>query len=332
MSRRDSTIKHRSGYEAPDEKSFREYEQQERAASKKSGAKAHKSSGRGAKQARPARSRKGAGRRVVDALLAVVVVGALVAAGFLVWQSMQPPESVEAPLPESLFSDLQVDPNAVTGPAEEAVLPDGTTMTPEQMEPGSMLIPALGVYTVVEQAEEFVGTKYQGFTGLKIPKDPQRSSWYSGGAPLYGSDFGATLIASHVTGQGEWGVLRYLYTLTGGEMIYTKDYDGNVQSWQVTDMRTEYHTDFPQEYWSPEGERYLVVTTCGGSLTSWGTYQYNIFVIARPVDPKPRTAEQIALEKVLAALPTQAVQWQEASQTLPELPDAHSAPDTVPAP
>lgn len=233
----------------------------------------------------------------MDRLIAGFVVTAVAGAGALVWLSLQKPESVEAPLPQQTFENAGGD---AVGPTE-AELPDGSMMTPEKMEPGSMFIPALGVYTIVEDTQSFVSSKYAGFDSLAVPDNPQRSAWYNGGAPLAGGDEGATLVASHVTAWGEWGVLRYLYTLQGGEMIYTKDYEGKLQSWQVTGMRVEHHTDFPQEYWSPEGERYLVVTTCGGPLTARGTYQSNIFVVAHPVDPLPRTPEQIEADEKQAA-------------------------------
>ncbi len=58
-------------------------------------------------------------------------------------------------------------------------------------------------------------------------------------------------------------------------------------------MRVEDHTAFPQEYWSAEGERQLVITTCGGRVVG-GQFKQNIFAIATPVDPTPaaETAEE----------------------------------------
>jgi sorbitol-specific phosphotransferase system component IIBC len=94
-------------------------------------------------------------------------------------------------------------------------------------------------------------------------------------------------VASHVSQASGWGALRYLYTLRGGEMIYTNDASGHTQQWQLTQMRMRMleHTDFPQEYWSKDGVRQLVVVTCGGTIRS-GHYDKNIFAIAKPVDPK----------------------------------------------
>ena len=43
------------------------------------------------------------------------------------------------------------------------------------------------------------------------------------------------------------------------------------------------HKSFPQEYFSNEGERQLVLTTCGGRVNAQGYYRDNIFVIAKPV-------------------------------------------------
>lgn len=258
--------------------------------------------------AKPRRSSK---RKLVDRIIGGFVVTAVVAAGALVWLSMQAPESTAAPLPEKTFEVDGVS-EKVTGPLYDEAMP------PEEMAPGTMSIPALGVYTVVENTQSFVSSQYAGFTSLAVPDDPQRSTWYNEGAPLAGGDEGATLVASHVSAWGEWGVLRYLYTLQGGEMIYTKDYDGKLQSWQVTAMRVEHHTEFPQEYWSAEGERYLVVTTCGGPLTSRGTFESNLFVIAHPVDPLPRTPEQIAADEEKAAAEAKKKETEEQPGAEPE--------------
>jgi sorbitol-specific phosphotransferase system component IIBC len=90
-------------------------------------------------------------------------------------------------------------------------------------------------------------------------------------------------VASHVSQASGWGALRYLYTLRGGEIIYTKDASGHTQQWQLTQMRVLEHTDFPQDYWSKTGSRQLVVTTCGGTIRG-GHYDKNIFAIATPVN------------------------------------------------
>jgi len=159
-------------------------------------------------------------------------------------------------------------------------------MTVATMGPNSLFIPSLGIYMPVETSSTFVSSKYAGFDTLRIPSNPKHGVRYGAGAPMAGSEHGTTLIASHVSTSNGWGALRYLYKLKGGELIYTKDGNGRLQEWQMTRMRVEGHTSFPQEYWSSDGVRQLVVTTCGGKV-SRGLFTQNIFAIAAPVEPKP---------------------------------------------
>lgn len=229
-------------------------------------------------------------------LLSILMVMLLVAAGLLVWKAfaVDVADSVEAPLPAGEFAKPAGEPVGPTG--DDPVDVDGVTMTAASMGPNTLFIPALSVYMPLEASETFVSSRYSGFDTLKVPKNPRHGVYYEGGAGLYGGQAGVTMIASHVSSSTGWGALRYLYTLTGGEMIYTKDADGQLQSWQLTEMRVEEHTAFPQEYWSPEGDRYLVITTCGGGITADGNYKKNIFAVAVPVDPLPMTAEQLEEE------------------------------------
>lgn len=245
------------------------------------------------RDARPSSPEKKKGKAVTTALSILVVV-LLVGAGLLAWQALIP-EDVSAPVPESEFEMPLQEPVGATG---EVPVPmdDGSQMTVADMEPGTMFIPALGVYMPVQSDATFVSSRYADFDTLKVPSNPRRAAHFAGGAPLAGGDAGTTLVAAHVSTGSGWGSLRFLYTLKGGELIYTKDADGNLQEWQLTKMRVEQHTDFPQEYWSAEGERQLVVTTCGGSMNPDRHFLKNIFAIANPVvaDPTPADDTQSA--------------------------------------
>jgi hypothetical protein len=240
-------------------------------------------------------------RKVVDVLLSIVIVALLAAAGVLVWKSMQPPEEVNAPLPSEEFSITPGDVVGATG-KEPVDVGDGDTMTVPDMAPNSVFIPAIGAYLPVLVESQFVESKYAGFQSIKIPNDPWTGVTYAGGGPMYGGQEGTTTVASHVSTANGWGALRYLYTLTGGEVIYTKDGDGNLQSWQVSSMSVRDHTDFPQEYWAADGVRRLIVTTCGGTVGSDGLFGQNIFAEAVPLDPKPKTQTQLELEQTAAAV------------------------------
>jgi hypothetical protein len=230
--------------------------------------------------------------RMGTVFLSVLVVVLITAAGLMLWKAFNP-VNTEAPLPASEFKNPlpeTVSQEAV-GPTgvEPVPLENGTSMTVENMGANTLFIPALGVYMPVQADDTFVASRYSGFNTLKVPRDLSRSVRYSGGAGLTvrdSADTGTTLIAAHVSGNNKWGAIRYLYKLTGGELIYTKDAAGTRQTWQMAQMRVEKHTDFPQTYWSPEGTRQLVITTCGGKLSNSGWYQDNIFAVAVPVDVK----------------------------------------------
>ena len=241
----------------------------------------------------------------------MLVAALIVLAGLFVWKGMQQTaESVEAPLPGQVFTQ---EPGPVTGPTgdEPVEVPadaDGTQMmTADQMGPNRLFIPALGVYMTVEADSVFEQSKYAGFDTLRVPSNPKRGVRFAGGASMYGENTGTTLVASHVSARSGWGALRYLYRLGGGELIYTTDETGQRQTWQMTQMRVEDHTAFPQEFWSPDGVRQLVVATCGGRVLPNGTFKQNVFAIAVPVDPLPKTTEQLAAEEATAQATRDAV-------------------------
>jgi len=231
--------------------------------------------------------------KLVTVLLSALVIVLVATAGILTWIALAPAD-VEAPLPAAEF---EVEPGAPAGATgdEPVTLDDGTVMTIADMAPNSVFIPAQGTYMPVEGDSTFVSSQYAGFDTLRVPDNAKHGVRYSAGAPMVGGDEGTTLIASHVSSTRGWGALRYLYQLRGGELVHTKDADGKVQTWQVTTMRIERHTEFPQEYWAADGTRQLVLTTCGGPREG-GHFVRNIFAIATPVDPIPGS-EQTADEQ-----------------------------------
>jgi hypothetical protein len=227
----------------------------------------------------------------VTILLIALVVALIAGAGVLAYQGLKPVD-VSAPVPTKLFHEKAT--GTATGPdgkTASVTVTNGPAahakaMTVADMGNNSLFIPALGVYMPIEGDSTFVASRYSGFDTIRVPSNPRHGVWYGGGAPLYGDSEGTTLVASHVSQASGWGALRYLYTMRGGEMIYTKDASGRTQQWQLTQMRVLEHTDFPQEYWSKTGTRQLVVVTCGGTIRA-GHYDKNIFAIATPINPKP---------------------------------------------
>lgn len=161
-------------------------------------------------------------------------------------------------------------------------------MTVEKMQPLHYFVPALGAYSEIVPSDGFEATRYSNFDSIVIPFDDAKSVWYSGGGSLGDNapgTTGTTMFASHVTNGVNWGVLRYLYALKGGELVYAKDAAGKLTAWKVTEVYTKFHTDFPQEYWSAAGVRQLVLVTCGDYDPASGNYLQNVFAVAVPVDP-----------------------------------------------
>ncbi len=222
------------------------------------------------------------GEKIVQTVLAAVVVMLVVAAGFLVWTAFTP-EDVESPLPDTEFEVPAGAPVVGETGKKPVDVGEGKKMTIEDMAPDTVFIPSLGIYMPVESDSTFVSSQYAGFDTLRIPADPKHGVHYASGAPMAGGEEGTTLVASHVSSRTGWGALRYLYELKGGELIHTKDAEGRLQTWQMTRMRIERHTSFPQEYWAADGDRQLVLTTCGGPREG-GHFVKNVFAIAVPID------------------------------------------------
>lgn len=253
-------------------------------------------------------------RHLGGVLVILFSLTALLTGGYLLFQGLQPETVIqEHPLPTQ--ADLQVEPVAVpvedpaltqlwpverseTGGGEPAWEKVGlgdpvTEMSVVNMEPSSVLFPAIKSYSLIRGGAEFGESKYSNFQGLQIPYNPRRAAWYSDGAPLVGGENGTTVLASHISKGRTHGTFYDLHTLAGGETVWTKDASGDVQQWEVVRLWHALHTNFPQEYFSADGVRQLVLTTCGGKLNSQGYYRENIFAVAVPVG-EPITADYLA--------------------------------------
>lgn len=255
----------------------------------------------------PAQPRRSAARSLLSTLATTLTVllmlGGLGVGGYLVYQGMRPQE-IDAPLPEAEVSvgadapvagpdgtsDIALDelsdaaPGSAASEDEAGSGSDTGAMSTDGMAPNSVFVPSLGAYSTITGESSFEESRYSNFDSLVIPDDPRKTAWYSEGAPLAGGDEGTTLLASHVSRGGVWGVFHDLYTVQGGELIYTKDANGVLQAWKITELRVEPHREFPADYWSAEGERRVVIATCGGEHNAEGYYSDNIFAVAVPVE------------------------------------------------
>lgn len=240
-----------------------------------------------------------------------LVIALMGAGGYMTWTGWlesQVVESGDAPLPDA--PDNVVEQGAPVGPdcydstcpVENADIGGGengwnsvwagepiTEMSVAGMEPGSVFVPQAKAYAAVKGTEGFSPSQYAGFLTIDVPDNPHRGFYYSGGAPLVAgaeapARHGVTALGTHAGYDGHWGAFINIATLTGNETVWTKDWDGNVQRWQVSRVHTMWHTEFPEAYWSPEGPRTLMLTTCGGPAGEAGQYSHNVFVEAVPVE------------------------------------------------
>lgn len=221
-------------------------------------------------------------------LFVLAVAGGLIAYSGLA----KPGEMQQAPVPDTDVVVSAASPvRGADGISPVIAGQSGQEMTVGAMEPLHFFIPELGIYSQIVPTEAFEPSHYENFDTLTVPDDTQKVAWYGNGGEVANNDpdsAGTTLFASHVTGRqgNQWGVLRPLYTLDGGEVIYTTDATGKVAAWKVTQVFTKMHTDFPEDFWDDGGTRQLVLTTCGDYSAVKGYYLKNVFVVSSPVDPQ----------------------------------------------
>lgn len=117
---------------------------------------------------------------------------------------------------------------------------------------------------------------------LEIP-DATEIGWYRyGAAPGYP---GATVLAAHVTWNGEYGPFLNLGDLDPGDRVQVELEDGSERIYAVIE-RTMYDKDeLPRErIWRTTGDETLVLITCGGDFNpDINRYRQNIVVYAVPV-------------------------------------------------
>lgn len=166
-----------------------------------------------------------------------------------------------------------------------------TTMSTELMEPMSVFVPQAKLYSLARPSDAFAPSKYAGLFSIQIPDNPHRTVWHAAGGAMAVTNAdqsiataGTTFLGSHSGYAGAWGAYINTAYLTGGETIWTKDAQGQLQRWQVDRIRYMPHTEFPQEYWAADGDRRLVLATCGGTVGADGVYNENVFVEAKPVE------------------------------------------------
>ena len=161
---------------------------------------------------------------------------------------------------------------ALLGPGGSAVPP---AIEP-RLRPTAVAIEDLEVSGPVRS----VGLRADG--ALEVP-GASEIGWYRyGAAPGYE---GATVLAAHVSWNGEIGVFHRLGDLEPGALVEVTLEDGSQRIYEVVE-RTMYDKDeLPRErIWRNTGDETLVLITCGGSFNpEISRYRQNIVVYAVPV-------------------------------------------------
>ncbi len=201
------------------------------------------------------------------------------------------PETTEAPRDGSEPNDGEAGvPQTTTPPT----VPGGAPLSPLAAllgETGSAIPPAIEprVQPVrlriddifVDDPVRAVGLEDDG--QLEVP-GADEIGWYRyGAAPGYE---GATVLAAHVTWNGEYGPFLNLGELEPGDTVSVELEDGTERTYAVIE-RTVYDKDgLPRDrIWRRTGDESLVLITCGGDFNpDINRYRQNIVVYAVPVE------------------------------------------------
>lgn len=259
-------------------------------------------------------------RPVIKAVALLTCLALFVAGGLLVYRGLQEEPPAPTPTPDQEFSisldeALEVDRDAADLPLE---IPDGLDLGPYVNTEPVIVPPAPGIGAAGGGAKGGAGGDAgtgpggagelnpanhlyipsifvsapvvpQGVTSsneMSLPRALRQVGLLDTTSPLE-ADAGSTLIAGHVTQQGNHGALYFLGRLRPGASVTTVDGQGEHTTWAVTSVRNYRKTSLPPEIFVDTGPRLLTLVTCGGPIirTSDGrwTHTDNIVVTAQRV-------------------------------------------------
>jgi hypothetical protein len=181
------------------------------------------------------------------------------------------PSSAEAPTTPS--TTVPISPLAALVGERGSAIPEEHV---PRVKPTGLIIDDLNLVGDVRE----VGLRSDG--ALEVP-DADEIGWYRYGAAP--GDEGATVLAAHVTWNGELGPFLKLGELEPGARVEVALEDGTERVYEVIE-RTMYDKDaLPRErIWRNTGAEALVLITCGGDFNpEIRRYRQNIVVYAVPV-------------------------------------------------
>ncbi len=148
---------------------------------------------------------------------------------------------------------------------------------PDPVEPGRILIEAIGVSADVEG----VGLAADG--SLALPTDVARVGWFTGSSPP--GDKGPAVMVGHLDSVDGPAVFARLSRLQVGDVVTVENRGGGTTLtfavWAVTRHPKE---SFPtQAVYGPTPDAELRLITCGGTYDRDSGYADNVVVLARAV-------------------------------------------------
>lgn len=191
-----------------------------------------------------------------------------------------PPRSTQPVAPPTTTADPTIDPAlGDLSPLAALVGERGSAIPPEierRLRPVRLKAPRIFIDDPVIE----VGLEPDG--ELEVPGATEVGWYRYGAAPGYP---GATVLAAHVTWNGEYGPFLNLGELRPGDLVVVDLEDGSERIYEVIE-RTMYDKDgLPRDrIWRNTGDETLVLITCGGDFNpAINRYRQNIVVYAVPI-------------------------------------------------
>jgi hypothetical protein len=177
--------------------------------------------------------------------------------------------------------DAPTTPPPAAGNRSAAEPSAGPPPPPAPQLPVRLVIPALAVTAPV------VDAPVTAAGSLRVPDDPSRVGWWTGGAQP-GAATGTLLLAGHVDDRAGPGALFHLAQLSVGAAVYV-DGDRNRYGYRITARRTYLKQRLPATLFDRTTAHRLVLITCGGRFHD-DHYDDNVVVYAEPAPAQPDTS------------------------------------------
>lgn len=231
------------------------------------------------------------GTRMVKSCIGWLVVFSLLAsAGLIIGTGFFRGDKTSNPPPAPVINGALTQ-YAPTDPEESATSLAQliSTMGPSQIGiPFDSVSPAVPATTAaVPPAGLIISLLQVGLdpTGWVDVPESSKAGVYDQAAPI-NATAGSSVVVGHINfPDGSWAPMSVLAILLAGAPIVVTDSSGSPQVFQVEKGQTLLKTALPPEIYSTEGERQLVLVTCGGpviTIDGAQVYSQNTVVWSKP--------------------------------------------------